>query len=366
MASINVAILGVGNCASALVQGLTYYEDADPDGDISGLMNPVLGGYYIHDIEPVCAFDVDQRKVDRDLSEAIFAEPNCATEATEVDHLDAPVYEAPELDGRSPMMDEADDEDAFRAAGGPGVDPVEKLIEHDVDVLVNFLPVGSQKATERWMQAALEAGVSPVNCIPVFVASNDEWATRFDDAGVPVLGDDIKSQVGATITHRVLSNMFENRGVDVEQTYQLNVGGNTDFLTLQDSDRLDSKRVSKTKAVRSQLDEIDDHDIKIGPSDYVPFLDDNKVAFIRMQGQGFLDAPVELEMRLSVEDSPNSAGVVIDAIRCAKIALDRELSGPIEAPSSYFFKAPPRQFTDEQALAHLSAFADEIDPAEDT
>jgi len=183
---------------------------------------------------------------------------------------------------------------------------------------------------------------------------------------VAIVGDDVKSQVGATITHRVLSNMFENRGVDVEQTYQLNVGGNTDFLTLQDSDRLDSKRVSKTKAVRSQLDEIDDHDIKIGPSDYVPFLDDNKVAFIRMQGQGFLDAPVELEMRLSVEDSPNSAGVVIDAIRCAKIALDRELSGPIEAPSSYFFKSPPRQFTDEQALAHLSAFADEIDPAEDT
>jgi len=359
--SINVAIVGVGNCASALVQGIEHYRDVEPDADIPGLLNPVLGGYHVGDLDVVCGFDIDERKVGRDVGEAIFADPNCALEVLEEPpEVEAPVYMAPPADGRSPRMDEADEDDAFVLADRDPVDPAAKLAEHDVDVLVNLLPVGSQQATQTWMQAALEADVAVVNGIPVFVASEPSWAKRFTDADVPILGDDVKSQVGATITHRVLSNMFENRGVDVGETYQLNVGGNTDFLTLQDVERLDSKRTSKTEAVQSQLDEpLDEHDIKIAPSDYVPFLGDNKVAFIRMQGEGFLGAPVELEARLSVEDSPNSAGILTDAIRCAALAADEGRAGPIEGPSSLFFKRPPAQCTDEEALERMQAFVTE-------
>jgi myo-inositol-1-phosphate synthase len=357
VASINVAIVGVGNCASALVQGIEHYGDLDPDADVPGLLHAELGGYHVGDLNVVCGFDVDERKVGRDVSEAIFADPNCAIDAVEVPDLDAPVYMAPLEDGRSPLMDEADAGDSIVSADHDPVDPAAKLVEHDVDVLVNLLPVGSQQATETWMQAALETQTAVVNGIPVFVASDRSWAKRFTDAGVPVLGDDVKSQLGATITHRALSHLFENRGVELGETYQLNVGGNTDFLTLQDASRLDSKRTSKTQAVQSELDEpLDEHDIKIAPSDYVPFLDDNKVAFIRMQGEGFLGAPVEIEARLSVEDSPNSAGILTDAIRCAALADDRDMAGPIEDPSSFFFKSPPVQRTDEEALAELRGF----------
>ncbi len=358
MGKINVALLGVGNCASSLVQGLRYYEDAGKGQEIPGLMHSVLGGYAIRDIDIVCGFDIDRRKVGKDVSEAIFAEPNCAMRVVdEVGHLDAPVLMAPVLDGVSSLMDEVSDERRFLPADEDPVDPAAALEEHDVDVLINFLPVGSQQATETWMDACLEAGVAPVNCIPVFIASDPKWSERFQQAGIPILGDDIKSQVGATIVHRVLSNLFENRGAEVGQTYQLNVGGNTDFLTLQDESRLETKRTSKTEAVQSQLRErLKDADIRIGPSDYVPFLEDNKVAFIRMQGTGFTDAPIEIELRLSVQDSPNSAGVVIDALRCAKLAQDRGMAGPIEAPSSFFFKHPPRQVTDDEARDMVEAF----------
>lgn len=360
MGKINVALLGVGNCASSLVQGLQYYQDAGEGQDIPGLMHSVLGGYAISDIDVVCGFDIDRRKVGTDVSEAIFAKPNCALQVVdEVAHLDAPVHMAPLLDGVSSLMGEVADDRRFLPADQEPVDPVAALRDHDVDVLINFLPVGSQKATETWMEACLEVDVAPVNCIPVFIASDPKWSERFQQAGVPILGDDIKSQVGATIVHRVLSNLFENRGAKVGQTYQLNVGGNTDFLTLQDESRLETKRTSKTEAVQSQLAKrLADADIRIGPSDYVPFLEDNKVAFIRMQGTGFTDAPIEIELRLSVQDSPNSAGVVIDALRCAKLAQDRGMAGPIEAPSSFFFKHPPRQVTDDQAQELVERFID--------
>ncbi|MDX1611508.1 MAG: inositol-3-phosphate synthase, partial [Candidatus Thermoplasmatota archaeon] len=307
MGSIKVGILGVGNCASSLVQGLTYYAGADGDADIPGLMHPVLGGYAIDDIEIVCGFDIDARKVGKDVSEAIFSPPNSAMRVVEeVTPLDAPVLMAPVMDGVSALMEEKGEERRFVVADEDPVDAATALEEHGVEVLINYLPVGSQQATEHWMEAALEAGVSVINCIPVFIASDPKWAERFEHAGVPILGDDIKSQVGATIAHRVLANLFEARGVHLDHTYQLNVGGNTDFLTLQDESRLETKRTSKTESVQSQLKErLNDEDIRIGPSDYVPFLNDNKVAFIRLEGRGFTDAPVEIEMRLSVQDSPN-------------------------------------------------------------
>lgn len=359
MSDINVGIVGVGNCASSLVQGLTYYEDVGEEEGVPGLMHTVLGDYGLGDVDIVCGFDVDERKVGLDVSEAIFQEPNSARQAVdEVPDLDAPVYRAPTLDGISSMMDEAPgDHRRFVVSDDEPVDPETKLEAHDVDVLVNFLPVGSQEATERWMEACLETGTAAVNAIPVFIASDPKWEERFEQAGVPVLGDDVKSQIGATITHRVLSNLFEARGIDLDHTYQLNVGGNTDFLNLQDEDRLDSKKKSKTESVQSQLEErLGSEDIQIGPADYVPFLEDNKVAFIRMVGRGFTDAPMEIEMRLSVEDSPNSAGVVIDALRCAKIALDRGHAGPVASASSYFFKHPPVQYTDDRARELVEGF----------
>jgi myo-inositol-1-phosphate synthase len=321
-------------------------------------MHTILGGHALRDIKVVCGFDIDARKVGRDVSEAIFAPPNCALRVVDrVEPLGAPVYKAPVLDGVTPLMETQTDARRFVVSEEPDVDVVEKLEAHDVDVLINYLPVGSQQATEMWMHAALEAGCAVVNCIPVFIASNPEWARRFEKAGVPILGDDIKSQVGATIVHRVLTNLFEKRGVKVQHTYQHNVGGNTDFLTLSDRERLESKRISKTEAVQSQLERpLADEDIKIGPSDYVPFLGDNKVCFVRIEGAGFTNAPIELELRLSVQDSPNSAGVVVDAVRCAKLALDAGRGGPIEGPSSYFFKHPPVQFTDAEAHDEVERF----------
>ncbi|MGH2670348.1 MAG: inositol-3-phosphate synthase, partial [bacterium] len=309
MGEIRVGIVGVGNCASSLVQGLEFYRKADEGAPIPGLMHTVLGGYAIRDVKVVCGFDIDARKVGRDVSEAIFAAPNCALRVVEeMPKGGAPVYKAPVLDGVTPLMETQSPDRRFIPSDEPDVDVVEKLEEHAVDVLVSYLPVGSQLATEMWMHAALEAGTAVVNCIPVFIASHPEWAQRFTKARVPVLGDDIKSQVGATIVHRVLADLFEARGVRIEHTYQHNVGGNTDFLTLSDRARLESKRISKTEAVQSQLHEpLSEEDIKIGPSDYVPFLGDNKVCFIRMEGRAFTDAPLELDLRLSVQDSPNSA-----------------------------------------------------------
>lgn len=357
MGSIRIAIAGVGNCASSLVQGLVYYHNANGTRPIPGLMHNNLGGYWISDIKVVCGFDIDQRKVGRDVSEAIFARPNCTQKFSDVAALNAPVYMGPLLDGVASHMDKYPAETRFVAAKDKSVDVAKKLREYKADVLVCYMPVGAQKATEFYARAALDAGVAFVNCLPVFIASDTGWAKRFQDKKVPVLGDDIKSQVGATILHRVLTRLFEDRGVKITHTYQLNVGGNTDFLNMLDRRRLASKKLSKTEAVRSQMAEpLLDGNIHIGPSDYVPWLKDNKVCFIRIEGKKFGDIPIELEARLSVEDSPNSAGIVVDAIRCAKVALDRGIGGPITSASSYFFKHPPVQYTDAEARTRLEHF----------
>lgn len=359
MSQVRLAIVGVGNCASSLLQGLYYYgETQDTDESVPGLMHTVMGGYSVSDIEPVVAFDVDERKVGRDLSEAIFAEPNCTTVfEPDLPHLGVEVKKGPELDGVAAHMDEYPEHNSFRVSDAPTVDVVEALEDAEADILVNFLPVGSQAATEHYVQAALEAGCGVVNCIPVFIASDDEWASRFHDAGLPIVGDDIKSQVGATIVHRTLAKLFDDRGVTVDNTYQLNTGGNTDFLNMIERDRLDSKKKSKTASVQSQLPtKLDPDDIHIGPSDYVPWQNDNKIAFIRLEGREFGDVPLEVELRLSVEDSPNSAGVSIDAIRGAKIAMDRGNAGPIPSISGYLMKHPPIQYSDDDARERVEAF----------
>lgn len=363
--SIKVAIIGVGNCACAFVQGIEYYQDVAPHERVPGLMNARLADYHVGDIDVVCAFDIDERKIGRDAGEAIFAKPNTMKRVLEGDlHLDAPVYLGPEEDPRSAIMDEVEDAKAYLPADGDPIDPRAKLEEHDVDVLVNLLPADARATTERWMQAAVDAGVAVVNGVPVGVASDASWAKRFEDAGVPVLGDDVKGQLGATITHRALARAFESRGVQLGETYQLNVGGNTDFLTGQEGTGADEKRSSATSAVQSQLDEpLDERDVKAGPSDYVSFLDDEGISFIRMQGTGFLGAPVELELRLSLESSPNAGASVLEAVRCAKIASDRGLGGAIEAPSSAFFKRPPVDGTDEDALERLAVFLEDADAA---
>lgn len=358
MKGIRTAIVGVGNCAASLVQGTYYYKDARPDDQVPGLMNTVLGGYHPKDIQFVCAFDIDERKVGKDLSEAIVAPPNCAVKICDVPKVGAPVYMGPVLDGLSSSMEGRSPERRFLPASVTPVDVAAKLKEHKVEVLILYLPVGSQKATEFYAEAALKAGCALVNCLPVFIASNPAWAEKFRKAGLPILGDDIKSQVGATIVHRVLSRLFEDRGVHIRNTYQLNVGGNTDFLNMLDHARLKSKKVSKTEAVTSQMaNAIHADNVHIGPSDYVPWLKDNKLCFLRLEGTGFGDVPLELELRLSVQDSPNSAGVVIDAVRFAKLALETGLAGPIEGPSSYFFKHPPKQVTDHEALRQCREFA---------
>ncbi|MDE0601904.1 MAG: inositol-3-phosphate synthase [bacterium] len=352
MKEIRVAIVGVGNCASSLVQGVEYYRDAASDQMIPGLMHPSLGGYHVGDIRFVAAFDVDAAKVGQDLSKAISAGQNNTVAFSDVSHLDVTVQRGPTLDGIGSYLADLVEESAV-----PEGDVAEALRRARVDVVVSYLPVGSQKATEYYARQALEAGCAFVNCIPVFIARTPEWAERFREAGVPIVGDDIKSQVGATILHRTLVNLFQDRGVKVDRTYQLNFGGNTDFLNMLERSRLVSKKESKTKAVTSQLEtRTPVEDVHIGPSDHVPWLTDRKWAHIRLEGTGFGDTPLSAEVKLEVWDSPNSAGVVIDAIRCAKLGLDRGLSGPLYEASAYFMKSPPTQMRDEAAREAVEAF----------
>ena len=368
--NIKVAIAGVGNCASALVQGVEYYRSRQ-GAAFGGIMRHSIGGYKCSDVEFVAAFDIDRRKVGHPLEEAIFAKPNCTRifqSALPVSNVI--VQASPVLDGVAEHMADYPDDAAFRSADLEPTDVTAALRASGAEILVCYLPVGSERAVKHYAQACLDARVAMINCVPVFLASDSDWAQKFRDAGIPIVGDDIKSQVGATIVHRALARLFADRGVSLDRTYQLNTGGNTDFLNMLERGRLKSKKISKTESVQSQLDErLDTRDIHIGPSDYVPWQKDNKVCFIRMEGRGFGDAPIELEMRLSVEDSPNSAGVVIDAIRCAKLALERGEAGPLEAPSAYYMKSPPRQFRDSVAREACNAFIDGRDfdlPAEAT
>ena len=360
MGDIRVGIVGVGNCASSLVQGIAHYQNGGANEQI-GLMHWDLGGYRPKDIRVVSAWDVDRRKVGQDVAQAIFAKPN--NTAVFCDHVPASgthVRMGAVLDGVAPHMAEQPDDRTFLLADAPEpsqAEVVETLRETGTDVLLNYLPVGSQQATEFYAECALEAGVAFVNNIPVFIASDAAWAKRFQDAGVPIIGDDIKAQLGATIVHRVLTDLFAKRGVKLERTYQLNTGGNTDFLNMSARHRLASKKISKTEAVQSvAAHRLDPENIHIGPSDYVAWQNDNKVCFLRMEGQMFGGVPMNLEMRLSVEDSPNSAGVAIDMIRCAKLARERGLGGPIHPASAYFCKHPPEQMTDDQAHEALEAF----------
>ena len=366
MDNIRVAIAGVGNCASSLIQGVEYYRTRNTS-QCQGLMHESIGGWGVSDIQVVAAFDIDRRKVGQQLEKAVFAEPNCARVfQSELPPSGVIVQMGPVLDGIAEHMAQYGEDEAFRPADESPVDVVAALRTSQADVLICYLPVGSEQAVRHYAQACLEAGVAMVNCVPVFLASDPEWADRFKSAGLPIIGDDIKSQVGATIVHRTLGRLFADRGIKLERTYQLNTGGNTDFLNMLERARLQSKKRSKTESVQSQLDErLDSHDIHIGPSDYVPWQDDNKIAFIRMEGRGFGDVPLELELRLSVQDSPNSAGVVVDAVRCAKLGLVRGLSGPLEAPSAYYMKSPPRQMRDDTALRALTSFldSDEVSPA---
>ena len=355
--NIKVAIAGVGNCASALVQGVEYYRDRR-GAALEGVMRPSIGGYGCSDIEFVAAFDVDRRKVGHSLEEAIFAKPNCTRIFQSALPVSNVVVQAgPVLDGVAAHMADYPDDAAFRPADLEATDIADALRASGAEVLLCYLPVGSEQAVKHYAQACLDARVAMINCVPVFLASDPIWAQKFRDAGVPIVGDDIKSQVGATIVHRALARLFSDRGVGIDRTYQLNTGGNTDFLNMLERTRLKSKKISKTESVQSQLDErLDARDIHIGPSDYVPWQKDNKVCFIRVEGRGFGGAPIELEMRLSVEDSPNSAGVVIDAIRCVKLALERGEAGPLVAPSAYYMKSPPQQLRDSVALEVCNAF----------
>jgi myo-inositol-1-phosphate synthase len=350
--SVRVAVIGVGNCASALVQGVEYYRSAAEDGFVPGLMRPRLGGYHVGDIEFSAAFDIDARKVDRDLSEAIGTEPNNTVRFAEVPRLGVPVQRGMTHDGLGHYLSQV-----ITKAPGATADIANILRETRTDVVVNFLPVGSEMATKWYVEQVLEAGCGFVNCIPVFIARESYWRRRFEERGLPVVGDDVKSQVGATIVHRILTKLFMDRGVRLERTSQLNVGGNTDFYNMLERERLVSKKISKTGSVRSQLShELADDDIHIGPSDYVPWLADRKWAHIRMEGRGFGDQPINIELKLEVWDSPNSAGVVIDAIRCCKIAMDRGLKGALLAPCAFLMKSPPEQWSDETAHDRLDEF----------
>ena len=354
MGKINVAIAGVGNCASALLQGIEYYQASRSSGP-AGLIHPDIGGYRIADIQPVAAFDVDQRKVGRPLQEAVFAPPNC----TAVFHRELPAYGVtvqmgPLLDGVAEHMRDYPDHQAFRPADEQPCDVAQVLRDSGAHILVCYLPVGSEDAARHYARACLDAGLGLVNCVPVFIASHPEWAQEFRQRGLPVVGDDIKSQLGATIIHRMLARLMGDRGVKLQRTYQLNTGGNTDFLNMLAQSRLQSKRISKTESVQSQLDEpLEQDNIHIGPSDYIPWQKDNKVCFLRMEWRGFGDVPMNLELRLSVEDSPNSAGMAIDAIRCAKLALDRQVGGPLIEISAVTMKHPPQQFRDSEARENL-------------
>jgi myo-inositol-1-phosphate synthase len=352
MSKVKLAIVGVGNCASSLVQGLEYYKDASAADTVPGLMHVDLGGYHIHDVEVVAAFDVDAKKVGKDVAEAIVSEPNNTIRFADVPHLGVEVRRGPTLDGLGRYYRETIEESEVAP-----VDVAQALRDSEADVLVCYLPVGSEEAARHYAQAAIDAGVAFVNCLPVFIASDRSWAQRFVAAGVPIIGDDIKSQVGATIVHRVLTKLFEDRGVKLNRTYQLNFGGNMDFMNMLERDRLASKKKSKTQSVQSQMrKQLDSRDIHIGPSDYVPWLEDRKWAQIRLEGQAFGGVPLNVELKLEVWDSPNSAGIVIDAIRCAKLALDRGVAGPLIGPSAYFMKSPPVQFSDEAAREMVEEF----------
>lgn len=360
MQRIKIAIVGVGNCASSLVQGIHYYRDKEADQAI-GLMHWDIGGYKPGDLEVVAAFDIDKRKVGLDINRAIFEKPNCTTVfCSDLADSGVKVSMGAVLDGYSDHMKNHPEHRSFVLAdNAPATkdDVVRILRDSDTEVLLNYLPVGSEEATRFYAECALEAGVAFVNNIPVFIASDQEWAKRFEERNLPLIGDDIKAQLGATITHRTLTDLFAKRGVKLDRTYQLNTGGNTDFLNMLNRERLESKKISKTEAVQSVAENrLDEDNIHVGPSDYVPWQKDNKICFLRMEGRLFGDVPMNLELRLSVEDSPNSAGVAIDMVRCAKLALDRGQGGVIDAPSAYFCKHPPRQYTDEQAYIMTEKF----------
>ncbi len=352
LSKINVAIIGVGNCASSLVQGVHYYRTAEDNQFIPGLMHVNLGGYHVGDIDFVAAFDIDANKVRKDLSEAIFTPPNNTYQFCDVPRLGVPVHRGMTHDGLGKYLSEI-----IHKARGSTDDIVKILKDTETHVVLNYLPVGAEEATKWYVEQVLTAGCAFVNCIPVFIAREAYWRRRFEERGLPLVGDDIKSQVGATILHRVLTRLFRDRGVRLDRTYQLNFGGNTDFLNMLERERLMSKKISKTSAVASQLDyELPEADIHVGPSDYVPWLLDRKFCHIRMEGTTFGNVPLNIEVKLEVWDSPNSAGVVIDAIRCCKLALDRGIAGALEGPSAYFMKSPPKQFTDDEARRMVEQF----------
>ncbi len=352
MGSVRVAIVGVGNCATSLVQGVEYYRGADPQGSVPGLMHVKFGDYHVSDVEFVAAFDVDAKKVGFDLADATTASENNTIKICDVPPTGVTVLRGPTMDGLGRYYRETIEE-----ADSPPVDVVAALREAEVDVLVSYLPVGSEQADKFYAQCAIDAGVAFVNALPVFIASDPDWAKKFEDAGVPIVGDDIKSQVGATITHRVLARLLEDRGVVLDRTYQLNVGGNMDFKNMLERDRLESKKVSKTQAVTSNIShDLGAKNVHIGPSDYVQWLDDRKWAYVRLEGRAFGDVPLNMEYKLEVWDSPNSAGIIIDAVRAAKIALDRGIGGPILSASSYLMKSPPVQRPDDQGRASVEAF----------
>jgi len=349
---IRVAIAGVGNCANSLIQGVQYYRNAEDGTDVPGLMNVRLGGYHVGDVEFVAAFDVDSAKVGLDLGKAMWAGQNSTIKFAEVGELGISVQRAPTLDGLGKYYRLSIEESPLNP-----VDIAGALREAKADVLVSYLPVGSEEAQRHYAQACLDANVAFINAIPVFIASDPEWAAKFESAGIPIIGDDIKSQVGSTIVHRMLARLFEDRGLVLDRTYQLNVGGNMDFKNMLERERLMSKKVSKTQAVTSQIDNgIEADDVHIGPSDHVPWLEDRKWAYIRLEGRNFGDVPLNIEMKLEVWDSPNSAGVIIDAVRCAKVALDRGIGGPLEGPSAYFMKSPLVQHRDTDALEMVQEF----------
>ena len=353
---VRVAVVGVGNCASSLIQGVEYYRNASEEDFVPGLMHVNLGGYHIRDIEFTAAFDVDKTKVGLDLSEAIWKGQNNTVKFADVKHLGVKVERGMTHDGIGKYL-----ADVIEKAPGATADVVQILKDTKTDVLVNYLPVGSEEATKWYVEQALNAGCAFVNCIPVFIAREDYWQRRFQKAGLPIIGDDIKSQVGATIVHRTLARLFRERGVRLERTYQLNFGGNTDFLNMLERERLMSKKISKTRSVTSQLDySIGDDNVHIGPSDYVPWLDDRKWAYIRLEGRGFGDVPLNAELKLEVHDSPNSAGIVIDAVRCCKLALDNGISGALEGPSSYFMKSPPIQYSDNDARRKTEEYIEKL------
>ena len=352
MGSVRVAIVGVGNCASALVQGVHYYRDANPESRVPGLMHVQFGPYHVRDVEFVAAFDVDAKKVGQDLAEAIGASENNTIKFADVPPTGVTVQRGPTMDGLGEYYQEI-----ITESDEQPVDVVGVLRDAQVDVLVSYLPVGSEQADKFYAQCAIDAKVAFVNALPVFIASDPAWAQKFTDAGVPIVGDDIKSQVGATITHRVMAKLFEDRGVELLRTYQLNFGGNMDFMNMLERKRLQSKKISKTQSVTSQIPhEMARADVHIGPSDHVPWLDDRKWAYVRLEGKSFGDTPLNLEYKLEVWDSPNSAGVIIDAVRAAKIAKDRGIGGPLISPSSYFMKSPPEQFSDDDARDAVDRF----------